>query len=451
MSIPQRMDGYIRVSRVGTREGPGYISPTVQREQIEGWAKLRSVEIGEWHEDFDQSGGKLRRPGLDALLARIESHQTEGVVVARLDRLSRLGVADALKLVERITDAGGSLTAVDLGIDPTTTFGEFALTIMLALGRMERRRISESWAVAKQRAIERGAKVGPTPFGYERDDDGCLRPHPVEGMHIRRAYELAAARGAHAAADYLAEHVPSRRWDTGDVRRQLGRRVYLGENAFGAHINPEAHEALVSPAIWSAAQHERRSRPRAGHAYPLSGIAICVTCGNAMTSGPGSSTRKRRYRCTAAQTLHRGPRCPHPASVAADWLEQYVRETIAPYMAFHIGGADGSEEFALAERVLHEAEGELDAFAADFTLRRALGSRYAEHRALRVEHVEKARAAYAEHAKSAQARERIRGIDLATSTPQEMAELLRGIEASILVTAGRGNDPGRIRIVPFDD
>jgi hypothetical protein len=43
MSIPKRMDGYVRVSRVAGREGPGYISPSVQREQIEGWAKLREV------------------------------------------------------------------------------------------------------------------------------------------------------------------------------------------------------------------------------------------------------------------------------------------------------------------------------------------------------------------------------------------------------------------------
>lgn len=158
---PSRMDGYVRASRVSGRAGESFISPAVQREQIEGWAKLRGVEIAAWHEDLDQSGGKLNRPDLNALLARIEDGDTEGVVVAKLDRLSRLGVADALKLVERITDGGGSIAAVDLGLDPTTPFGEFGMTMMLAMARMERRRLSDSWATAKAMAMDRGVKIGP--------------------------------------------------------------------------------------------------------------------------------------------------------------------------------------------------------------------------------------------------------------------------------------------------
>ena len=147
------MDQYVRVSRVAGREGESFISSDVQREQGEAWARLRGVEVPMVHEDLDQSGGKLDRPGLNALLARIRAGETDGVIVSKLDRLSRLGVADALRLVEEITDAGGSIAAVDLGIDPTTPFGEFGMTIMLALARMERRRMSESWEEAKTRAL----------------------------------------------------------------------------------------------------------------------------------------------------------------------------------------------------------------------------------------------------------------------------------------------------------
>ncbi len=31
------------------RKGPGYISPTVQREAIARWAEYRGVEIAAWH------------------------------------------------------------------------------------------------------------------------------------------------------------------------------------------------------------------------------------------------------------------------------------------------------------------------------------------------------------------------------------------------------------------
>lgn len=453
MSRPQRMDGYIRVSRVGAREGPGYISPSVQREQIEGWAKLRQVEIAEWHEDFDQSGGKLSRPGLDALLARIEAKQTEGVIVAKLDRLSRLGVPDALKLVERITSAGATLAALDLGIDPTTPTGELMLTLLLAMARMERRRLTESWAIARQRAVERGAMVSPTPYGYQRNENGCLEPHPVEAMHMRRAYEIAVSQDARAATNYLAENSPGRAWTVYTVRRMLKRRVYLGESQHGENLNPEAHEPLVDRSIWAAAQHEPRTYVRSSEGYPLSGIAVCGTCKSPMVAGPRSGGRRRRYRCSAAQTLHKGPRCPKASSIVAEWLEQHVVERVRPYLEqFTLRVADGDGKLALVERALIDAEAELDEFASDLTLRRALGSKYANHRALRVEHVEQARDAYQTLAREAQAREHIAGIDMTDlDDPLMFAELLRGIGVSAVVSPGRGNLPERVRILPFDD
>src|SRR5919204_3799051 len=161
------------------RAGETFISPKIQREQIEKWAALRGVEIGQWHEDFDQTGGKLSRPGLDSIMRRIRAGQTRGVAVARLDRFSRAGVADALKVVEEIHAAGGEIAAVDLGVDPMTPFGEFAMTLMLGLARMERRRIAENWLEAQRRAVARGVHIASrTPTGYIRGDDGRLVRDP---------------------------------------------------------------------------------------------------------------------------------------------------------------------------------------------------------------------------------------------------------------------------------
>ena len=53
------MDGYVRVSRRMGREGPGYISPDVQRESIQRWADYRGVEIVAWH--FDETNREGRR------------------------------------------------------------------------------------------------------------------------------------------------------------------------------------------------------------------------------------------------------------------------------------------------------------------------------------------------------------------------------------------------------
>jgi hypothetical protein len=41
------LDGYIRVSRVGGRDGEGFISPRDQRAAIEQWARSNDVRLGE--------------------------------------------------------------------------------------------------------------------------------------------------------------------------------------------------------------------------------------------------------------------------------------------------------------------------------------------------------------------------------------------------------------------
>jgi len=48
-----QLDGYCRVSQVKGREGDSFLSPDLQRQQIEGWAKLHRHEIVAWHTDLD--------------------------------------------------------------------------------------------------------------------------------------------------------------------------------------------------------------------------------------------------------------------------------------------------------------------------------------------------------------------------------------------------------------
>lgn len=449
MTVARRLDAYIRVSRVAGREGESFISPSVQLEQIAGWAKLRGVEIAESHEDLDQSGGKLSRPGLDALLERIESGQTEGVVVAKLDRLSRLGVGDALKLVERITDAGGSIAAIDLGLDPTTPFGEFGMTIMLAMARMERRRLSDSWAIARERAIARGVMVTRTPLGYSRKEDGTLAIDLEESVHVRRAYDLAAGQGIHAAYEYLAERLPNRWWTTATARRLLANRAYLGESRHGDMLNAEAHPPLVSRAIWEAAQHDPRSYQRASRDYPLSGLIRCDTCGGPMAAGPMRKGGKRAYRCSAVQTLHRGKRCPEGASIMAEPLEEVLRDELQVLFAgFRAETTDGTDEVVLAERAVTEAEAELESFAADLTARRLLADRYHENLSFRARAVEDAKATYRALTRQSQAAELLTG-EQALDDPRVLATLLRGMRLSVRVRRGRA--PARERVIVSAD
>ena len=431
------------------------------------------------HEDLDQSGGKLDRPGLNKLLARIRAGETDGVIVSKLDRLSRLGVADALRLVEEITDAGGSIAAVDLGIDPTTPFGEFGMTIMLALARMERRRMSESWEEAKTRALDRGARMGPTPFGYERDSDGRLEPHPRWAPVLEQAFKLAANQGVDAALEYLLEMAPAdpspakpgvhrkrtsdhRTWTAFTVRRLLRNRTYLGETQYGDRLIRDSHPALVDRLTFERA-HPGPDTPRRRSAavFPLSGFATCAGCGETLVGARGGvnkdGTGKRAYRCRASLANWKGDRCSAPANVVADRLEAHLLERLkqayersgAPDVATSVAHNNGDANFEDLQHELQAAESELERFAADPTAAELLGqAAWAAALRTRSERVEAARLAYRDHVDTMRVPHiEIPSVELLDSlTPEELTPVLRAVFQTVRVTKGRGPLPPRVHI-----
>jgi len=331
-------DGYVRVSRVAGREGDSFQSPDQQRETIQGWAQSRGVQIDQWHQDMDISGGTLQRPGLDAVVERIKAGKTEGVVVAKLSRFSRAGVASALGLFEEIYAAGGEVVAVDVGIDPTTPVGKFARTIMLALNEMELERIKEGWSSVKARAVERGVFLGPTPLGFDKGDAGLV-PNDDAPLVVR-AFDISANDGLHAALVFCEATWPSRKWTATTARRLFANRVYKGEIVSGEFVGKM--EPLVDEYVWSFAQHPATERRKAKDAYPLSGIAACAACGKTLvghtTGKPGKE--QRAYRCTTKGC---------PLHVKADPLEQFVLDAVkdSPHRA-----RTGDEIFQSAKAVI---------------------------------------------------------------------------------------------------
>lgn len=365
-----KLDGYIRVSRVNGREGDSFISPDVQREQIERWAQLRGVEIAAWHTDLDQTGGKLKRPGLDRALARIRTGKTGGLAVARLDRFSRAGVADALKVVEEIHDLGGEIAAVDLGIDPTTPFGEFAMTLMLGLARMQRRQIADTWREAQRRAVERGVHVSSmAPTGYVRGDDGRLQVNPATAPHIAEAFRMKAAGASwrdlamHLRAHDVESPYGFTEWQPRALSHIVANRAYVGEARSGEFTNPDAHEPIIDEQTWRAAQEAKGDKPVNGMGGALlSGVLRCAGCGYVLKPDTMSQrgVKRRLYRC---RTERSSGRCPAPASVLGSVIEPHVVETFfAGLRGMRAEGTTLTEELRTAEATFDTAARELDAY-----------------------------------------------------------------------------------------
>lgn len=362
---PLRLDGYIRVSKVGGRSGDSFISPDDQRERIASWARSRDVEIDEWHVDLDQTGGKLARPGLDKLMARIRSGQVGGVAVAYVDRLSRADVGDALRLVEEIHAAGGQFAALDLGIDPTTPFGEFGMTLLLALGRMQRRRISDGWDAATSKAVARGVHAH-VPFGYRKSagKGSPLEPDPVEAAVIPELFERRVRGESWAALGrWLDTQVPPRnsaQWTRRAVETIVRNPAYKGEARYGKHVNTGAHQALVGVDAWEAAQAVKGVRPSRGETALLSGLIRCAGCRHRLAPGVVGKPKAKIYRC---RRVHATGTCTSTVYAHRSLIDEYVeREFLAHYGSLLARGFIANAGLEDARRQLADAEREVSLY-----------------------------------------------------------------------------------------
>lgn len=136
-----RWVGYIRVS-TGEQAASG-LGLDAQAERIRS-ALDAGDELVEILRDEGESGKDLNRPGITTALQMIATGEADGLVVAKLDRVSRSTI-DCAMLLEWFDRAGHGIAfrALDLGIDTSTSAGRLVASVMAAVAEWERSVISE--------------------------------------------------------------------------------------------------------------------------------------------------------------------------------------------------------------------------------------------------------------------------------------------------------------------
>lgn len=444
-----KLAAYIRVSRVGERDEDRLRSPDWQRETIARTAQAEGHEVAWYEPELDVSGSKTSRPILDAILADLRAGRVEGIIVAKLDRLSRMKPRDRVALFEDVEGLGGIILSASEQLDPSTPEGRFARDVFLGVARMQWEKYAEGFERAKVGAMERGATIGPTPFGYRRTADGALEPDPVDGPALTEAFRRAAREGLHSAHVFLVEH-GGRTWTVSTVRRLLGKRSYLGEFRYGTlrtSIPP-----LVDRRTWEAAQPEPAAYRKPKATFPMSGLARCAGCGRSMVGARSGRDARRMYRCSSALATSRGE-CPAPAGVTAALLEELTVSTLLEALSGHPGyqgGIDAGLALGEAEEALEAAEAELADLTGDLGLRRALGAdRFRAMVEAAAAAVEEAQDRYRDAAREVEGQSRVPASDvLAEAGLEELGGLLRGALDAVVVTKGRGALVDRVSIVP---
>jgi DNA invertase Pin-like site-specific DNA recombinase len=368
------LDGYIRVSQIGGRAGASFISPKVQREQIEGWTGTHGTSLGMIFEELGESGGRSDRPLLLEAIERVENGESNGIVVAKLDRFGR-SVLDGLRAMQRIEGAGGTFVSVQDGFDLSTPTGKLVLKVLFSISEWELERVRANWDIAKSRAIARGVYVAQVPIGYKRGADGRLRPNPPQSEGVRQIFGR-RTRGESFHEIAKALNAQGRRTDKGlpfsydTVAGIIRNRAYRGEAHNGPHSNPDAHEALVDGATWQQAQY-RPYTPQKRSQSLLSGMIRCASCGQMMSAThiEGQKARYNAYRCNED---HR-QRCRAPAYARGDELDPLVEEFIFRECR-KPRQSDGELELERREIAAAEAEAELAAYRDEPLMLSVLGA-----------------------------------------------------------------------------
>jgi site-specific DNA recombinase len=378
-----KLDGYSRVSQVRGREGESFLSPDLQRQQIEGWAKLHGHEVVAWHTDLDQSGGKMDRPGFVEMMARVKAGQTEGVVVAKLDRFAR-SLPGALEAIKFLDGQSAVFVSVAEGIDPSTSAGKMMRNLLLVLAEFELDRIRDNWHAAVSNAImERGIQPTVAPFGYRKDEHKRFVIDPDEGPFVREIFRRRIAGQTWSAIarwlnDEEVKPRRSSRW-TGDTVKQLSRReVYTGVVAKGSIRNESAHEPLVSKADFFVVREAFAKSNGGGTGsetrHVLNGIIRCAGCSRLM-SGRGykqkGQPRVIQYQC---QAHHTAGDCPAPANVNGERILPYVEAAFFEYVGeIAVASRVDSVELTKALEAQSAAERALVEYRDDMSVQTLLG------------------------------------------------------------------------------
>ena len=200
---PVRLLGYLRVSTAGQAENG--VSLDAQRSRISAYAEAHGAEIVGFEVDRGVSARTTRRPALQRALRRLGVGEAEGLVVVRLDRLSR-STRDVLALAATAEREGWQLHSLTEHLDTSSPAGRFTLTILAALAQMERELVAERTREAMAELRRQGRRIsGRPPYGY-RFDDGKLVEVPEEQHLVRRLKRLKAqGLGSKAIATRLNE------------------------------------------------------------------------------------------------------------------------------------------------------------------------------------------------------------------------------------------------------
>jgi DNA invertase Pin-like site-specific DNA recombinase len=190
---PLRVIGYCRVST--DEQAMSGLGLADQEKRIREMAKPHGWRITQIVRDEGLSAGTLERPGLYRALGQLAAGRADGLVVAKLDRLTRSTVDFGL-LLEWFKDASKTLVLLDLGVDTSTAGGELVANVIASVAQWERGVISERTRAALAQLRLQGRPTGrPAVVDDQALRERITRMKADEELTLRQICDRLNAEG----------------------------------------------------------------------------------------------------------------------------------------------------------------------------------------------------------------------------------------------------------------
>ena len=185
---------YARVSSIGERQDTERQVTDLQR-----YAAASEMEIVKVYQE-KASGATVDRPELASCVEFLKGGGAQQLLVSELSRLGR-SLRQVLEVVEDLTAAGVNIYFQDHRMntlkedgtpDPIT---KMLISMLGSFAEMEREQIAYRLNSGRQRAIEKGVKMGRKE-GYKLSDEDILAKYPGVARKLRKGLSIREVAGA---------------------------------------------------------------------------------------------------------------------------------------------------------------------------------------------------------------------------------------------------------------
>ena len=203
----------IAYTRVSTEEQATQgVSLAAQEAKLRAYCDLYGHELLEVVVDAGESAKTLNRPGLQRALTALKAGEAEGLLVLKLDRLTR-SVRDLGELLENYFQRS-ALLSLQEQCDTSTAAGRLVLNLLTSVAQWERESTGERTRTALQHKKSQGVKLGAPSL---KDGPTIARATELkgQGLTLRQVAEQLTAEGF--------QTLRGGRWEAMTVKRLLDR------------------------------------------------------------------------------------------------------------------------------------------------------------------------------------------------------------------------------------